>query len=78
MNARQKHIMHRHYTDLGWTNAEVRQYGTVFPHTGKRPVDIERERVEAEAYQQRLREEHEAAEKHRLEEEKRLAEEEAK
>ena len=56
MNARQKHIMHRHYTDLGWTNAEVRQYGTVdFPHTGKRPVDIERERVEAEAYQAKIK-----------------------
>jgi|TARA_R100000908_G_scaffold43307_1_gene20305 hypothetical protein len=68
MNARQKHIMHRHYTDLGWTNAEVRQYGTI-DFTGKRPVDIERERVEAEAYQQRLREEHEAAEKQRAEEE---------
>ncbi len=50
MNARQKHIMHRHYTDLGWTNAEIRQYGTI-DFTGKRPSDIERERVEAEAYQ---------------------------
>ena len=46
----------------------LRQYGTI-DFTGKRPVDIERERVEAEAYQQRLREEHEAAEKQRAEEE---------
>ncbi len=68
MNARQKHIMHRHYTDLGWTNAEIRQYGTI-DFTGKRPSDIERERVEAEAYQQRLREEHENAERLRAEEE---------
>ena len=66
MNARQKHIMHRHYTDLGWTNAEIRQYGTS-DFTGKRPSDIERERVEAEAYQQRLREEHENAERLRAE-----------
>ena len=68
MNARQKRIMHRHYTDLGWTNAEIRQYGTI-DFTGKRPSDIERERVEAEAYQQRLREEHENAERLRAEEE---------
>jgi len=68
MNARQKHIMHRHYTDLGWTNAEIRQYGTI-DFTGKRPSDIERERVAAEAYQQRLREEHENAERLRAEEE---------
>ena len=68
MNSRQKHIMHRHYTDLGWTNAEIRQYGTI-DFTGKRPSDIERERVEAEAYQQRLREEHENAERLRAEEE---------
>ena len=68
MNARQKHIMHRHYTDLGWTNAEIRQYGTI-DFTGKRPSDSERERVEAEAYQQRLREEHENAERLRAEEE---------
>lgn len=68
MNARQKHIMHRHYTDLGWTNAEIRQYGTI-DFTGKRPSDIEREGVEAEAYQQRLREEHENAERLRAEEE---------
>lgn len=68
MNARQKHIMHRHYTDLGWTNAEIRQYRTI-DFTGKRPSDIERERVEAEAYQQRLREEHENAERLRAEEE---------
>ncbi len=68
MSARQKHIMHRHYTDLGQTNAEIRQYGTI-DFTGKRPSDIERERVEAEAYQQRLREEHENAERLRAEEE---------
>ena len=68
MNARQKHLMHRHYTDLSWTNAEIRQFGTV-DFRGKRPSDIERERVETEAYQARLREEAERAERDRLEEE---------
>jgi|TARA_R110000803_G_scaffold142394_2_gene208692 hypothetical protein len=67
MNARQKHLMHKHYTKLGWTGAEIRQYGTI-NFSGKRPSDLERERVENEAYQSRLREEHEAAERKRQEE----------
>jgi len=56
MNARQKTIMYSHYNDLGWTNREITQFGTI-DLTGKRPVDVESERANREDYESRLREE---------------------
>jgi hypothetical protein len=68
MNARQKTIMYSHYNDLGWTNREITQFGTI-DLTGKRPADVESERVNKEDYENRLREEEAARKKEEEEKE---------